>query len=180
MKVMSLGLGWPLDNIVSFAQSNPLLVFAILFFAYNKWKASQPWPDFGGKITKVGSLEDWDTLLKTSGPSKVVVIDAYALWCPPCKSAAPVYAKLSEEFSEESCCFAKVDVDHARDVAQRLEVSAMPTFKVREPATPAFPHASCLFPTVASFSRMAKRCMCKRGGAARISFGSFSRSTVPN
>ena len=74
-------------------------------------------------------------MLKSSGASKVVVVDAYALWCPPCKSAAPVYAKLSEEFSQETCCFAKIDVDHAKDVAQRLQISAMPTFKVREPAT---------------------------------------------
>ena len=106
--------------IVTFFQERPLFFFALLFFIYNKWKGSQPWPDYGGNITKVHNLQEWDSLLKSSGSSKVVVVDAYALWCPPCKSAAPVYAKLSEEFSEETCCFAKIDVDHAKDVAQRL------------------------------------------------------------
>jgi thioredoxin 1 len=53
-----------------------------------------------------------------------------ATWCGPCRSAAPIYAKLSEEFTEQSCCFAKVDVDHARDVSQQLGVTAMPTFKI--------------------------------------------------
>ena len=57
-------------------------------------------------------------------------MDAYALWCPPCKTAAPIFAKLSEEYSAESCMFVKVNVDDARDVAQRLGISAMPTFKV--------------------------------------------------
>lgn len=152
-------LGIPIvDNILAFVQANPFLALAILFFLYNKWKGaqssphnslpaslsipnhkcacstlchttgSQPWPDFGGNIKKVASLAEWDELLKV--PNRLVVIDAYALWCPPCKAAAPVYAKLSEEFTEASCCFAKVDVDHARDVAQRLGIQAMPTFKV--------------------------------------------------
>jgi thiol-disulfide isomerase/thioredoxin len=92
---------------------------------------SQPWPDYGGNITKVHNLEEWDGVLKPA--NRLVVVDAYALWCPPCKAAAPVYAKLSEEF--ENCCFAKVDVDNARDVSQRLGIQAMPTFKVRAHTT---------------------------------------------
>ena len=117
-----------LDAIITFAQNNPLLIFAILFFLYNRWKGSQPWPDFGGRITKVHNLTEWNALLKANA-SKLVVVDAYALWCPPCKSAAPVYAKLSDAFSEDSCCFAKIDVDEAKDVARSLQISAMPTFK---------------------------------------------------
>ena len=129
--------------IVTFFQERPLFFFALLFFIYNKWKGSQPWPDYGGNITKVHNLQEWDSLLKSSGSSKVVVVDAYALWCPPCKSAAPVYAKLSEEFSEETCCFAKIDVDHAKDVAQRLQISAMPTFKVHVSAHRGRAHTRC-------------------------------------
>ena len=119
-----------LDYIIDFVQRNPLLVFAILFFLYNKWKSSQPWPDFGGKITKIHSVAEWDTLLsKAEKDGQVVLVDAYALWCGPCKTAAPVFAKLSDQFTEESCIFAKFDTDEARDVAQRLEIRAMPTFK---------------------------------------------------
>jgi thioredoxin 1 len=86
-------------------------------------------PEFGGRITKVHNLQEWDALL-AEDDKRVVVVDAYALWCPPCKSAAPVYAKMSEMFTEESCVFAKIDVDHAKDVAQRLGIKAMPTFKI--------------------------------------------------
>jgi hypothetical protein len=68
-----------LDAIVNFVQTNPLLVFAILFFIYNKWKSSQPWPDFGGRISKVHDLKEWQDLLKSSGSNKVVVIDACML-----------------------------------------------------------------------------------------------------
>jgi len=42
--------------------------------------------------------------------------------------AAPIYARMSEEYAD--VVFAKVNVDEARAVAQHLQVSAMPTFKL--------------------------------------------------
>lgn len=142
---------WPFDAIIAFAQSNPLLVFMLCFMIYNKWKGSQPWPDFGGRITKVENLAAWNELLKANA-SKVTVVDAYALWCGPCKTAAPVYAKLSEQFSESTCCFAKVDVDHASDVARALGISAMPTFK-SVPFGSGFQHAPLSLPGNHCFAR---------------------------
>lgn len=118
-----------LTPILQFIQTHPVLIFALIFFVYNKIKSSQPWPDYGGRITTIHSLAEWEQLLAASS-NKAVIIDAYATWCPPCKAAAPVYAKLSEELSADSCTFAKVNVDEVRDVAQKLGISAMPTFKV--------------------------------------------------
>ena len=98
----------------------------MLFMLYKKWQSSQPWPDFGGKITKIHSTAEWDELLASSkGP---VIVDAYALWCGPCKTVAPIFAKMSEQF--EDVTFAKFDVDEVSDLARRLEISAMPTFKI--------------------------------------------------
>ena len=123
-----------LDAIVSFVQSNPVLVFAVLFFLYNKWKSSQPWPDYGGRITTVHSVSEWDALLASS-KDKVVVVDAYATWCPPCKAAAPVYARMSETFAESSCTFAKFNTDEAKDLARKLGITAMPTFLIFKDGT---------------------------------------------
>ena len=93
-----------LDNIWSFLAANPLLVLAICFLIYKQWQARQPWPDFGGNIISLKSVDEWqDTLSKADAAGKVVVVDAYATWCPPCKAAAPVYARMSEEYTEESC-----------------------------------------------------------------------------
>jgi thioredoxin-like negative regulator of GroEL len=47
-----------------------------------------------------------------------------------CKTAAPIYARLSEEFSPSSCTFAKFNTDEAHDLATVLGISAMPTFKI--------------------------------------------------
>ncbi len=62
-----------------------------------------------------------------------MVVDYYATWCPPCKAAAPSYARLSDAFDGASVVFAKVNVDEANDVARAHEIRAMPTFKVFRP-----------------------------------------------
>ena len=88
-------------------------------------------PDFGGKITSLHSLAEWDALLAdAAAKGKVVIVDAYATWCPPCKAAAPVYARMSEEYDEASCVFAKFNTDDVRELGSKLGISAMPTFKV--------------------------------------------------
>ena len=58
------------------------------------------------------------------------MVDAYATWCPPCKAAAPVYAKMSEEYSGATTIFTKFNVDEVRELGSTLGISAMPTFKV--------------------------------------------------
>ena len=69
-------------------------------------------------------------------------MDAYATWCPPCKAAAPKYAQMSEQFTADSCVFAKFNTDEVGELAKKLEISAMPTFKVRVPmVTPSPMHA---------------------------------------
>ncbi|EOD18409.1 hypothetical protein EMIHUDRAFT_420431 [Emiliania huxleyi CCMP1516] len=114
-----------LDAIVAFVQQNPILVLMVLYIFYRMFQSRQPWPDYGGNITAVKSLEDWRSLLNGSS---LTLVDCYATWCPPCKAAAPVFARMSEEYPDVT--FAKVNVDDAADVAKQLGISAMPTFKL--------------------------------------------------
>ncbi|KAA8632264.1 hypothetical protein SMACR_04684 [Sordaria macrospora] len=59
----------------------------------------------------------------------IVIVDAFAVWCGPCKAIAPQVAKWSEdEKFKDKIYFAKFDVDHLPDLAQELGIRAMPTF----------------------------------------------------
>lgn len=66
-----------------------------------------------------------------------VVVDFYADWCPPCRTIAPVFSKLADEHAVPGQLgFAKVNVDHVKDVAQLYGISAMPTFLVLRDGKP--------------------------------------------
>lgn len=58
-----------------------------------------------------------------------MVVDFYADWCPPCRAIAPIFSKLADQHASQGrLAFAKVNVDHVKDIASRFNISAMPTF----------------------------------------------------
>ncbi|KAK4144515.1 thioredoxin-like protein [Dichotomopilus funicola] len=66
---------------------------------------------------------------ETIQKNPVVILDAFATWCGPCRAIAPQMANWSEnpEFKDKTL-FAKFDVDQLPDLAQELGIRAMPTF----------------------------------------------------
>jgi len=59
----------------------------------------------------------------------IVLLDAFATWCGPCKAVAPLIAKWSESPEyKDKIYFAKFDVDALPDLAAELGIRAMPTF----------------------------------------------------
>lgn len=113
------------DYVAQYFLANPVLIMLVFYIVYRQWQNSRPWPDVGGRITSVHTLEEWQALCAKKGP---MIVDFYATWCPPCKAAAPIYARMSEEEAYAKCTFAKVNVDEVRAVASSENVSAMPTF----------------------------------------------------
>ena len=104
------------------------LVLAWLAFNIYRKMNPPPFPDCGGNAQSVHSKAEFDSVLaKAKSDGAVVVADFYATWCPPCRAAAPKFARWSEECA--STVFIKVDVDKARDVATSQAIQAMPTFK---------------------------------------------------
>ena len=76
---------------------------------------------------EVKTVEEMDTeLLAAEEKSKTVVVDFFAPWCGPCKKIAP---KLEEfEVTYPNVVTLKVNVDEALGLAEKYDISAMPTF----------------------------------------------------
>lgn len=56
----------------------------------------------------------------------VAVVDFFATWCGPCKMLSPVFSELGEEMHDKADFF-KVDIDQSMELAQRFEVTTVPT-----------------------------------------------------
>lgn len=52
----------------------------------------------------------------------------FATWCGPCKVIAPQFEVLAEHFQKIK--FFKLDIDNLEDIAEKENVSSLPTFKV--------------------------------------------------
>lgn len=70
------------------------------------------------------SKAEFNAALKSD---KLVVVDAFAEWCGPCKVMSPRIDAWSDEHTDVD--FIKFDVDDNPDVAQELGIRAMPTFQ---------------------------------------------------
>lgn len=73
-------------------------------------------------VNAITSEQEFEDALTHSG---LVVVDFFATWCGPCKVIAPMLDKFSKEY--ESAKFIKVDVDQFGGIAQKYEISSMPT-----------------------------------------------------
>merc|ERR1712243_150509 len=79
-----------------------------------------------GSIVHAVVDNDFDAQLTFAG-GKLVVVNFSATWCGPCKRMAPTFEAMSSKFFHH-VVFLTVDVDDCEDVAEKYEISAMPTF----------------------------------------------------
>jgi len=69
-----------------------------------------------------------ETLESTIEKNDIVLIDFWADWCGPCKSFAPTYEKVSEEY--DNIVFAKVDTEAHQELAAQFQIRSIPTLVV--------------------------------------------------
>jgi thioredoxin 1 len=57
-----------------------------------------------------------------------VIVDYWAPWCGPCRSFAPTYEKVSEEFP--NVVFAKVNTEDEQEIAGQFGIRSIPTLMI--------------------------------------------------
>ena len=63
------------------------------------------------------------------GEKEICVIDFSASWCGPCRMMAPILEDISDKYKGKYY-FYQIDVDSAEELAQKFEISAVPTILV--------------------------------------------------
>lgn len=69
-----------------------------------------------------------DNFEQTITDSEFVIVDFWAPWCAPCRSFAPTYEKVSEEY--DNIVFAKVNTEEEQDIAQHFQIRSIPTLMI--------------------------------------------------
>lgn len=73
--------------------------------------------------------QDVDDNQAASSQAKLVVLDFYATWCGPCKAMAPAMEKMEKKYGDR-IEFRKIDVDQEPELAEKYQISAIPTLVV--------------------------------------------------
>ena len=69
---------------------------------------------------------DFDTIVKKY---PIVIVDCWAVWCPPCKMLEPVVESLAEKYAGK-IVFVKLNVDENKKVAAKYNIMSIPTLLV--------------------------------------------------
>ncbi len=85
-------------------------------------EGSEPWRD--GEVIELNEA-NFDKAISTA--SKPVLVDFWAVWCPPCRVMSPIVEELARDYAGKAY-FAKVNVDENQRLALRFRVMSIPSF----------------------------------------------------
>lgn len=84
-------------------------------------------PQASGKESVIGSinsLEQFNKIMETS-KERLLILDFYADWCPPCKDLFPVLEKIGKENSNIVTIY-KINIDRHSELANSFRVTGIP------------------------------------------------------
>jgi putative thioredoxin len=75
-------------------------------------------------ITNIGNAEQFDKILEISN-HRLLVLEFYADWCPPCKELAPILEKIAKD-KKATVSIYKIDIDRQRELSNSFRVTGIP------------------------------------------------------
>lgn len=109
-----------------------ILVMSVVFINSKNEKITQEETNKENieKVSKVIEVNQENFEEEVLKSDKKVLIDFYAIWCGPCKIAAPILEEVAEE--NDDIKVVEIDVDKSEQLVYKYNVSAMPTLVVIE------------------------------------------------
>ena len=65
---------------------------------------------------------------ETVSSGEIVLLDFWAAWCGPCRSFAPVFEKVSEQYPD--IVFGKIDTEAQQGIAASFNIMSIPTLMI--------------------------------------------------
>ena len=78
-------------------------------------------PMANGRVNLLTDASFWDTIQQT----KFAIVDFFGQWCGPCKTLAPMFSELAQDY-EGKVYFAKIDIDMNRRTTTQFGVQSVP------------------------------------------------------
>ncbi len=75
-------------------------------------------------IGSINSLEQFNKIMETS-KERLLILDFYADWCPPCKELFPVLEKIGKE-NRDIVTIYKINIDRHSELANSFRVTGIP------------------------------------------------------
>ena len=97
------------------------ILLAFLFVAMPAAFASSPDTNEKSDVTKVTNV-NYDALTKEH---KLLVVDFWAPWCPPCRALTPIIEELATDYKGK-VGIGKCNVDENRELTKQFGISSIP------------------------------------------------------
>jgi len=108
----------------------PFYVFAFMIFFFsitscknNASSQTQP-PVNDAGIRTIENVAHFNKIIETS-EERLLILDFYADWCPPCKELEPILEKIAKEEGETISIY-KIDVDRNRELSNSFRITGIP------------------------------------------------------
>jgi len=105
-----------------------MLILTMFFFCVascknNASSQTQPPVDLAA-IPSIDSVEQFNKIIETS-EERLLILDFYADWCPPCKELEPILEKIAKEESDMISIY-KINIDQNRELSNSFRISGVP------------------------------------------------------